>query len=106
MRKCNLWLVAFHRDQPHIARPSSVSHRRSTSPPSKLYQATEDHRHITGGVVMPLEVIVVICLRYVMETRGVDVEKRWSHRVIIFPLPFFTIINGEPLDMHFIATSV
>ena len=50
---------------------------------------------------MPLEVIVVICLRYVMETTGVDVEKRWSHRVIIFPLPFFTIINGEPLDMHF-----
>ncbi|CAN6972820.1 unnamed protein product [Brassica rapa subsp. trilocularis] len=41
-----------------------------------------------------------------METRGVDVEKRRSHRIIIFPLLFFTIINGEPLDMHFISPSL
>ncbi|WZZ14807.1 hypothetical protein YC2023_107896 [Brassica napus] len=39
-----------------------------------------------------------------METRGVDVEKRRSHRIIIFPLLFFTIINGEPLDMHFMVS--
>ena len=38
-----------------------------------------------------------------METRGVDVEERRSYHVIIFPLPFYTIINGEPLDMHFMS---
>ncbi|KAL0682223.1 hypothetical protein Bca4012_049070 [Brassica carinata] len=50
---------------------------------------------ITGGAVMPLEVIVVICLRYVMETRGVDVEERRSYRVIIFPLPFYTVMASH-----------
>ena len=38
--------------------------------------------------------------RYVTSMRGVDVKKSRSHRVIIFPLPFYTVINGESLDMH------
>ncbi|CAN6989617.1 unnamed protein product [Brassica rapa subsp. trilocularis] len=48
---------------------------------------------------MPLEVTVVLRWRLVMDPRCVNVEKRLSHRVMTVPVPFYTTIKGEPLEM-------
>ena len=77
----------------------SVKHQppRSSSPqrqtPPKMINI------ITEGAVMLLEAIVGDTVEVMIWNRDVDVEKRRSKRIMTLPVPFYTLINGEPSEL-------
>jgi len=82
----------------------SVKHQppRSSSPqrqtPPKMINI------ITEGAVMLLEAIVGDTVEVMIWNRDVDVEKRRSQRIMTLPVPFYTLINGEPSELQFMSS--